>query len=60
MSVPGPVKTLRMMDIMELDIRKTKDNDTFRIDQCVDEAVFVVRVTDESGTQYDLRRNYCY
>ena len=60
MSVPGPVKTLRMMDIMELDIRKTKDNDTFRIDQCVDEAVFVVSVTDESGTQYDLRRNYCY
>ena len=47
-------------DAIELDIRKTKDNDTFRIDQCVDEAVFVVRVTDESGTQYDLRRNYCY
>lgn len=60
MTVPEPVKTLRMMDIMELDIRKTEDNETFRMDQCVDEAVFDVKVFDENGTEYALRREYLY
>lgn len=60
MTVPGPIKTLRLMDVMELDIRQTPENETFRIDQCVDKAVFQAKVFDQNGTEYDIRKEYCY
>ncbi len=54
------LKTLRMMDIIELDVRQTPDNNTFRIDWCLNAAVFEVTVTSEFGARYEIKRRYSY
>ena len=58
--VPSAAKSLRLMDVVELDIRQTEDNETFRIDQCVDAVDFRARVYAEDGTEFELIRSYAY
>ena len=53
-------RSTRMMDIIETDIRQTKDNSHFRIDMCLDGAVFEIVITNAEGIRYELRRKYCY
>lgn len=53
-------KVDRMMDVIEMDIRKTKGNSSFRLDTCVDYAK--ARVSVESGYGYgcEITRSYYY
>ncbi len=55
-------KTLRMrlMDIMEMDIRKTPGNQFFRMDKCVYQLKADVNVTSEYGCGFSIERKYSY
>ena len=54
------LKNCRMMDVIELDIRQTEKNDTFRLDYCLDGAVFDACVISSFGATYELKRRYSY
>ena len=60
LQVPGEVRSLRMLDIIETDIRQTKGNEYFRIDFCLDAAMFEVQGTDAYGKNYYMKRQYAY
>ncbi len=60
MSQPEVLLGMRMMDVMELNIRQTKGNDWFRMDQCVDLAEFYASVQSSFGVNYTIRRRYGY
>lgn len=55
-------KTLRMrlMDIMEMDIRKTAGNRYFRMDKCVYQLKANVNVTSDYGYGFSIERDYSY
>lgn len=55
-------KTLRMrlMDIMEMDIRKTAGNQHFRMDKCVYQLKADVNVTSDYGYGFSIEREYSY
>jgi len=55
-------KTLRMrlMDIMEMDIRKTPGNHHFRMDGCVYQLAAEVNVTSDYGYGFSIERDYSY
>ena len=55
-------KTLRMrlMDIMEMDIRKTAGNRYFRMDGCVYQLAAEVNVTSDYGYGFSIERDYSY
>ena len=58
--LPSSVKSLRMMDIIELDVHITPGNENFRIDWCLNGAEFDVTVKSEFGAEYKLKRKYSY
>ena len=58
--MPSSVKSLRMMDIIELDVHITPGNENFRIDWCLNGAEFDVTVKSEFGAEYELKRKYSY
>ena len=58
--IPSELKTLRMMDVVELSIRQTENNELFRLDYCVDAAVFEVKIHTSFSSDYILKRRYSY
>lgn len=52
--------TLRMMDIVEMDIRNTAGNSQFRIDGCIDKVEAKMRVNSEFGYHFFIIRNKSY
>lgn len=52
--------TLRLMDVIETDLRQSEGNSHFRIDMCTDAVVFECTVVDSNGILYELKRKYCY
>lgn len=55
-------KTLRMrlMDIMEMDIRETIGNQYFRMDACIYQLMAEVNVSSKYGYGYSIARDYSY
>lgn len=53
-------RTMRAMDIMEMDIRKTPGNSRFRMDGCFDTYTAEISVISDFGYQYRLKRLYGY
>lgn len=53
-------KTLRSMDIVELDIRKTAGNKDFRLDQCIDSMLVSFGFTDQYRHNYVFTRYMRY
>lgn len=53
-------KTLRSMDVVELDIRKTAGNEHFRLDQCIDAMLVSMGFTDTYQHNYVLTRYMRY
>lgn len=55
-------KTLRMrlMDLMEMDIRKTPGNAGFKMDACIYQLTAEVNISSKYGYGYSISRNYSY
>lgn len=53
-------KTQRLMDIMEMDIRKTAGNSAFQMDSCLDCFTGEMEFTDKKGFSYKISRTYGY
>ncbi|MCR5102503.1 MAG: DUF5702 domain-containing protein [Butyrivibrio sp.] len=51
-------KTTRLMDIMEMDIRKTKGNKNFKLDYCLDKFCGLIKMQDKSGFNFEIERIY--
>ena len=51
-------RTIRAMDIMEMDIRKTPGNTNFRLDACFDTFKAQMSVSSRYGYFYQLERQY--
>lgn len=54
------VKTRRLLDIMETDIRKTAGNRLFMIDGCIDAFTMQADVRDTSGYTYTVEEEFGY
>lgn len=52
--------TLRLMDVMEYDIRRTPGNGAFRIDGCIDSMEAEIQVDSSYGESYSITRTYGY
>ena len=50
----------RLMDIMEMDIRRTPGNEAFRMDGCLDSFAMEARACDGLGFVYAVTRNVTY
>lgn len=50
----------RLMDIMEMDIRKTSGNQNFKMDRCIYQAEITANVSSGYGYGYDITRRYSY
>jgi len=53
-------KTMRFMDIIEMDIRKQPGNTNFRIDQCVDYLTADASITSSYGKSLSIKRTNFY
>lgn len=53
-------KTMRLIDMAELDIRKTVGNKEFRMDACIDGMRIEANVVSRYGYAFVLERNCCY
>lgn len=55
-------KTIRMrlMDIMEMDIRRTAGNQNFKMDACIYQLEAEVNVSSRYGYGYSIKRDYSY
>lgn len=53
-------KTMRSLDIVELDIRKTAGNENFRIDQCIDRALISFGFQDSYQHEFVFTREWRY
>lgn len=53
-------KLLRSLDMVEMDIRQTKGNENFRIDQCVDYMKVNFGFQDARGHEFVFTRMKCY
>lgn len=53
-------ETKRMMDIMELDVRKVSGYENFRIDGCIDCFKVTATFDGESGNSYEFTRYFGY
>lgn len=53
-------KTMRLLDMVELDIRKTPGNADFRIDGCVDGIEITVNVVGKNRDAFEISRSCCY
>lgn len=54
------IKTIRMMDMVELDIRKTSGNQSFRMDGCMDGMKIEANIVSNRGYAFVLQRDCCY
>lgn len=54
------VKSLRAMDVMEMDIRRTPGNASFRMDWCLDAFSMTARVRGAAGCSCTLRKTEGY
>lgn len=54
------VKNLRMMDIIEMDIRQSSYNENFRMDACVESMQAKAVVLVRNGSQCEITRKYSY
>ncbi len=52
------LKTRRLLDMMEADIRKTAGNAGFMIDGCIDAFYMQAQVVDRSGYEYAIGREF--
>lgn len=52
--------TMRLADIMEMDIRKTPGNENFRMDACIDSFDFIAWVSSKYGYNFSIQRKYSY
>ena len=52
--------TYRLMDIMEMDIRKTPGNRYFRLDGCIDSFTAVISYSGSDGKEYTITRSCGY
>lgn len=52
--------TYRLMDIMEMDIRRMPGNQYFRMDGCIDSLTAVVEYSGKDGKTYSISRSYGY
>ena len=52
--------TMRLMDIMEMDIRQTAGNENFRMDACTDYFEMLAGVRSEYGYNFTIQRKYGY
>lgn len=53
-------KNMRVMDIMEMDIRRTPGNARFRIDACFDSYVADISISSAFGYDYKVKKRYGY
>lgn len=53
-------KSLRLMDMMEADIRRTEGNGQFRMDWCLDTFSMEASCTDSSGRNYSISRQVTF
>ncbi len=60
LQTPRQLRNLRMLDVIETDIRQTEGNEYFRIDFCLDAAVFDIHATGGFGIAYEMKRQYFY
>ena len=54
------IQNMRMMDIMEMDIRKTRGNSEFRMDACFDSFLADIEISGGFGTNAQIRKRYGY
>lgn len=59
-TLPEKDSVFRMMDIVEMDIRKTTGNVNFSMDGCVDYIDAKVYGSSGFGTVLEIRRSYCF
>ncbi len=52
--------TMRLMDIIEMDIRQTAGNEHFRLDVCMEFFDVYCAVSSEYGYSYTIQRRYAY
>ncbi len=52
--------TYRLMDVMEMDIRLTSGNESFRMDGCVDSIMLRADLESGYGYKFNITRNYGY
>jgi len=52
--------TMRLANIMEMDIRKTAGNENFRLDACIDSFEFAACISSGYGYDFDIQRKYSY
>lgn len=52
--------TMRLMDIMEMDIRQTVGNENFRMDACIDCFEMLASVRSDYGYEFTIQRKYGY
>lgn len=52
--------TLRLADLMEMDIRLTAGNENFRLDGCIDSFGFIAYINSGYGYDFNIQRNYSY
>ena len=53
-------RTFRAMDLIEMDLRKTVGNETFRMDGCVDYIEATAVISSRFGYHCDITRDYYY
>ena len=56
----GTLKNYRLMDVMEMDIRKTSGNAGFRMDACIDAFHVQTAVTGAQGYAYETQQEFGY
>lgn len=53
-------KTMRFLDMAELDIRRTRGNENFRMDGCIDGMRIEANVISRYGDAFLIQRDCCY
>ncbi len=56
----GSLKTRRLMDVIEMEIRQTPHGDSFRIDQCIDILSFQTEVKSSTGETWEVEMTVGY
>ena len=55
-----PTKTLRLADIIEMDVRKTAGNAAFKLDHCLDTFCAEIQMKTRYGYDCKIERIYGY
>lgn len=53
-------KAARSLDVVEMDIRQTEGNESFRIDRCIDFMKVSFGFTDSAGHDFVFQKKMCY